>query len=83
MNALNRFLNVLAGSVTGVFIGHSIYVCWEYQTYPGLYAMQSAPWYTSILTYGFLTGGTLLTVLILKLAVKVITKHKKQNAQDG
>lgn len=43
MKALNRLLNVIAGTVAGVFIGHSIYVYWEYHTYPGLYTMQSAP----------------------------------------
>lgn len=61
----------------GVFIGHGIYVAWDFKTRPELYAMQSAPWYTSIFVYGIFT----LVVLGVCLVTKVIIKHsiKKRN----
>ena len=53
------------GSVVGVFIGYSVYSVWDYKTHPGLYAMQSAPWYTTLLIYvGF--AAVLLLGIILK-----------------
>ena len=51
---LNNFLNIIMGSCTGVFLGHSIYIYWDYNKHPELYATNSAPWYTSVLIYGLL-----------------------------
>lgn len=42
LKKLNHILNIIIGSFVGIFIGHGIYVIWDYKTYPGLYAMQSA-----------------------------------------
>ena len=30
-----------------VFVGHSAYIIYDYKAHPGLYAMQSVPWYIS------------------------------------
>lgn len=60
-------LNIIIGSSIGVFIGHGIYVFWDYKTHPGLYAMQSAPWYTSILVYGLFTMIVLAAGIMLRL----------------
>ena len=49
---LNQITNITIGSFVGVFIGCGIYVFWDYKKHPDLYAMQSAPWYTSIFIYG-------------------------------
>ena len=69
---LNRILNIVMGSSIGVFIGHGIYVFWEYKTHPSLYAMQSAPWYTSILIYGIF----LIVVLLIAIAIKFMIRKK-------
>ena len=66
----NNFLNIAAGSTVGVFIGHGLYVFWEYRTCPGLYAMRSAPWYASILIYGAVTAGVLAAVLLAKWVIR-------------
>lgn len=65
-NKLNSILNIIIGSVIGIFIGYGLYTLWDYQTYPGLYAMQSAPWYTGILFYGIFAVVVLLLSLLLK-----------------
>lgn len=67
---LNQILNVVMGTSVGVWIGHGIYVAWDYHTRPGLYAMQSAPWYTSILLYGAVTLFILLAAIIIKLLIR-------------
>lgn len=71
MKKLNHILNVIIGAFTGVFIGHGIYVVWNVRTHPELYAMQSAPWYTSLLVYGAFT----IAVLLICIVLKIIFKH--------
>lgn len=70
LKKLNYFLNIIIGSFIGVFIGHGIYVFWEYKTHPDLYAMQSAPWYTSIFVNGIVTLILLAVVVIAKLIIR-------------
>lgn len=66
LKKLSGILNIIIGSFVGAFIGRAIYVYWEYQKYPDLYAMQSAPWHTSIIVSGLFT----VVVLFLAIAIK-------------
>ena len=76
MKKINNFLNILIGAFVGVFIGHGIYVYYDYKTHLDLYAMNSAPWYTSILVYGIFTLVVILVVIIVKILIKrYMTKH--------
>jgi len=70
LKKLNYFLNILMGSCFGVFLGHSAYVCWDYKTHPGLYAMWSAPWYTGIKVYGAVTAVVLLICIVAKVLIR-------------
>jgi len=63
---LNNVLNTIMGSTVGVFIGHTAFNYIDYQKHPNLYAMQSAPWYTSSLIYGAVTIGVIVISIILK-----------------
>lgn len=74
MKRLNTFLNTIIGSFIGVFIGHVLWKIWDFKTSPELYAMQSAPWYTSILLYGVVT----FVLVLVCVVIKVIIKHKKK-----
>ena len=56
LRKLNCFLNIVIGSSIGVFIGFGIYKFWHFKTYPNLYAIQSAPWYTELLLDGALVA---------------------------
>lgn len=77
LKKLNRILNIVIGSFIGVFIGHGIFVYWDYKTHPDLYAMQSAPWYTSIFVYGVVT---LILLVVLAIAKLIIRKKIKSTA---
>lgn len=70
LKIINNILNIVISSVIGVFIGHGIYVFWDYRTHPGLYAMRSAPWYTGILVYGIFTIVVLIVVVLTKLIIR-------------
>ncbi len=48
---INNFLNCLIGAFIGVFLARSVYTYWDYKTHPELYAVSSAPWYTTILLF--------------------------------
>lgn len=70
LKKLNYILNIVIGSFIGVFIGRGAYVFWDYKTHPDLYAMQSAPWYTSILVNGIFIIVFLIVASIIKLAIR-------------
>ena len=76
MKRLNTVLNTIMGSFFGVFVGHSICVIWNFKRHPELYAMQSAPWYTSILVYGVMTVAILVICAVIKLILKYLMKKK-------
>ena len=69
LRKLNCFLNIVIGSFIGVFIGFGIYKFWHFKTYPNLYAMQSAPWYTELLLDGALVAVLGVVCIILKLII--------------
>lgn len=66
---INTFLNCLMGAFFGVFLARSVYTYWDYKTHPELYAVSSAPWYTTILLYGIVSSGVILTAFIAKLMI--------------
>jgi ABC-type antimicrobial peptide transport system permease subunit len=74
MKRLNIILNTIMGAFIGVFIGRGIYVIWDFKAHPELYAVQSAPWYTSILVYGAFT----IVVLLVCIVIKAIIKSKQK-----
>ena len=65
LRKLNYFFNIVIGSCIGVFIGFGIYKFWHFKTYPNLYAMQSAPWYTELLLDGALVAVVAVVCIIL------------------
>ncbi len=75
LKQLNNTLNIIMGSTIGVTIGHSLYQYINYKKFPDLYAIQSAPWYTSILIYGSVT----IIVLLISIIIKIIIKQKRTN----
>lgn len=75
LKKINRILNIISGTTIGVFLGYGIYVYWHYRAYPGLYAMQSAPWYTGIIVYGIYTMVALLVLFLIK---RIIRRQLKQ-----
>ena len=81
MKSFNQFLNSAMGAFIGVFVGLSGNVVLQYKTHPELYAMQSAPWYTSILVYGAVTLAVLVICMVLKLIIKC-RKKTRNEAQD-
>ena len=66
MKKLYDFLGIAAWSFVGVFLGSSIYTFYDYKTHPGLYAMQSAPWYLSIQVRAVFTLALVAAVLLLR-----------------
>ncbi len=66
MKKLYDFLGIAVWSFVGVFLGSSIYTFYDYKTHPGLYAMQSAPWYLSIQVRAVFTLALVAAVLVLR-----------------
>ena len=79
MKKIYDFLGILIGVCVGVFLGRVIYTFWEYKTFPGLYAMQSAPWYTSILVYGVFTAVSVTVMLLVRWVLRRMMRRKTAN----
>lgn len=72
LKRLYQILNTIIGAFIGAFIGHSIYKFWDFKSHPDLYAMQSAPWYTSILLWAIVTAVIIVIAVIIKLIIVVL-----------
>ena len=70
MKKLYDFLWISVCSCVGGFIGSSAYTFWDYRAHPGLYAMQSAPWYLSIQTRAVFTAAAVAVLLLLRWLVR-------------
>lgn len=66
----NQILNTIIGAFVGVFIGHGIHTFRDFNSHPDLYAMQSAPWYTSIISYGVMTVIVVAIAVVIKLIIR-------------
>lgn len=65
-----NILNIIMVVFACVFIGHGLSEIWMFKTHPEMYAMQSAPWYTSILVYGALTLAVWIVCIVIKLILR-------------
>lgn len=74
MKKLYNTLKVALWCVMGVFFGTSIYQYIDYRRRPDLYALTSAPWYTSIQIGAIFTAAV---VLILLLAMRIVKRKMK------
>lgn len=74
MKKLYNTLKVALWCVVGVFIGTSIYQYIDYRRRLDLYALTSAPWYTSIQIGAVFTAAV---VLILLLAMRIVKRKMK------
>jgi len=63
---LPQILNTVMGASFGTWLGHTIWLWRDHAAHPGLYALQSAPWYTGILVWGAMAAGVILVCLLLK-----------------
>ena len=52
MKQLDSFLHTLFWFAPGMFAGIALETYFDFQKHPGLYAMQSAPWYAKLLPHG-------------------------------
>lgn len=82
MKKAERILNTVMGAFVGIFIGHGLYVIWDFKTHPGSYAMQSAPWYTGIIVYGVFTLVVLAVCFLLKAILRYFAKKAERKPPE-
>lgn len=70
MKKLYDFLGIAIWSFSGAFLGRSIYTWWDYKTRPGLYAMQSVPWYSGIQVGAVFTAAFVVLFLLLRWTIR-------------
>lgn len=77
MIKVKKILNAVMGVCLGYYAGHCIFVCWNHYKHPEIYAMQSAPWYTSLWVYGIAVLAVVVVCTLIKFALNHIEKTKK------
>ena len=77
ISIIKSVLNMIMTFFLCYFIGHSLFVVWDYKTSPELYAMQSAPWYISILITGIVTAVVVVICILIKFVMNYIGKTKQ------
>ena len=74
MKKLYQILRIAILCVVGVFAGTSIHQYIDYRQRPGMYALTSAPWYTSIQIDAIFTAAV---VLLLLLSMQIVKRKMK------
>ncbi len=70
MKRLNQIVTITMAAFTGAFLGHGLYLSWDYHVHPELY---KTPWYAQLLVPGI--------VLVCVLGIGGILKgmiHSKE-----
>lgn len=79
MKRAKRFLNIAVSATVGVYLGSWLFLWWDYQKNPDLYAMASAPWYARMISGTVIAGGLILAEILIFLLVRRIIRRKTEN----
>lgn len=70
MKKLDSFLHTLFWFAPGMFAGIALETYIDFRNHPGLYAMQSAPWYVSLLPHGAVCLIVMAAVWVLRRVIR-------------
>lgn len=70
LKRLNIMLNIFIVGLLVIYMCYGTAIYLHYLTHPGLYIMQSAPWYTGMIVYGLITVIILLIAIVAKLVIR-------------
>ena len=57
LDRICKTLRIAAAALAGAWAGYALWQWWDFSARPGLYDMQSAPWYTGVLLCGAAAAG--------------------------
>ncbi len=70
MKQLDSFLHTLLWFAPGMFAGIARETYLDVQNHPGLYEMQSAPWYTKLLLHGAVCLIVMVAAWVLRRMIR-------------
>ncbi|HJD20181.1 MAG TPA: hypothetical protein H9915_00020 [Candidatus Gemmiger faecigallinarum] len=73
-----KTLRIAAAALAGAWAGYALWQWWDFSARPGLYAMQSAPWYTGILLCG---AAAAVLVLVLLAAAWLLRRRQHRRGR--
>ena len=83
MEKAHKYLKVCIFVQLGACVGRILAKYYDYVKHPALYAMQSAPWYLSILiTVCFTAVTVLLTTIAYFVIGRIIKKRKTDSSEE-
>ena len=70
---LDTLMNCMIIGFAAGFVYECVYTVWDYKTHPEFYAVNSAPWYTTLVLF----GGIVALVIAAGMLVKFLIRKKK------
>lgn len=77
MKRAKQLLNIAISATIGVYLGTWLFLWWDHRARPGLYALNSAPWYARMLPATVITVGLIGLEIAGFLLARWIIKRKK------
>ncbi len=83
MKQFHKFLKLFIFAQLGTCLGRVLHRYLDFVNHPGLYTMQSAPWYTGIILTVILTAVTVTITTIAYFVVGHVIKKRQQEQSDN
>ena len=83
MEKAHKYLKIFIFVQLGACVGRILAKYYDYVKHPGLYAMQSAPWYLGVLITVCLTAVTVLLTTIAYFVIGHMIKRKKNRTDSS
>ena len=75
LDRICMILRIAAQALAGAWASYALWQWWDFSARPGLYAMQSAPWYTGVLLCG---AAAAVLVLVLLAAAWLLRRGQRR-----
>ena len=80
LKRIKWIMNIAIGTTIGVYIGNVIFTWTDYMRNPGIYEMQSAPWYLRIVVLSVFCGIALAVEIAVLCFVRCKIKKDQRSA---
>jgi len=78
LKKIQHTMNVIIGVTIGISIGNVLFTWTDYTQNPGLYEVQSAPWYARIITISTIC----LIALVLEIILQCFVCYKMKKGSN-
>ena len=67
---LDTLMNCMIIGFAVGFLYECVYTVWDYKTHPEFYAVNSAPWYTTLVLFGAVVAAVIAAGVLVKFLIR-------------